>query len=153
MDPALFLADLEEKPRRLRELARLLSTSDPWESVGELNGPVVLLGMGSSHYANQVAAARLRHVGVPAVAELASSSLLPRLTPSTLVIAVSASGGSRETVGAVRLLRLNDTGARFAALTNRDDTELASLCDLTVSMAAGEERGGVACRSFQHTLA
>ncbi len=39
------------------------------------------------------------------------------------------------------------------ALTNRSDTELGGLCDVTVDVAAGDERGGVACRSFQHTLA
>jgi glucosamine--fructose-6-phosphate aminotransferase (isomerizing) len=154
MDPGLFLADLEEKPDRLRTLAERLEADDPWAFVGELDSPLVLLlGMGSSHYANEVAAARLRHAGVPAVAELASTSLLPRVTPDTVVIAVSASGGSTETVSAVRWLRGLDTGARFVAMTNRAGTELEALCDVTVPLAAGEERGGVACRSFQHTLA
>jgi glutamine---fructose-6-phosphate transaminase (isomerizing) len=153
MDPALFLADLEEKPQRLTDLAAWLRADDPWARVGDLDAPVVLLGMGSSHYANQVAAARLRHAGVPAVAELAASDLLPKLRPGTWVLAVSASGGSAETVDAVRRLRATDTAARFGALTNREGTELESLCDVTVSIRAGEERGGVACRSFQHTSA
>jgi fructoselysine-6-P-deglycase FrlB-like protein len=39
------------------------------------------------------------------------------------------------------------------ALGNRSDTELDGLCDVTVPMQAGPEQGGVACRSFQHTLA
>ena len=151
MDPALFLADLEEKPQRLADLAASLRAEDPWAIVGDRDVPIVLLGMGSSHYANQVAAARLRHVGVPAVAELAASDLLPRVRPGSLVLAVSASGGSAETLDAVR--RLRDLDARLVAVTNRHDTELGSFCDVTVSMAAGEERGGVACRSFQHTLA
>jgi glutamine---fructose-6-phosphate transaminase (isomerizing) len=153
MDPAPFLADLEEKPARLRELAGSLRADDPWSPLGDVEGTIVLLGMGSSHYANQVAAARLRQAGVPAVAELAASDLLPAVGPGTLVLAVSASGGSAETLDAVRRLRSADSGARFVALTNRGDTELESLCDLTVAMRAGQERGGVACRSFQHTLA
>src|SRR5262245_23627027 len=33
MDPALFLADLEEKPARLRDLAASLRTEDPWAAV------------------------------------------------------------------------------------------------------------------------
>jgi fructoselysine-6-P-deglycase FrlB-like protein len=130
-----------------------LRAEDPWAPLGQLEAPVVLLGMGSSHYANQVVAARLRAAGVSASAELAASDLLPKLRPEAVVIAVSASGGSRETLDAVRRLRGADSGARFVALTNRDGTELESLCDMTVSMQAGEERGGVACRSFQHTLA
>ena len=153
MDPALFLADLEAKPAHLAALAGRLRDTDPWAVLGEIEAPVVLLGMGSSHYANQVAAARLRSRGVSAVAELAASDLLPSLRPETLVVAVSASGGSAETLDAVRRLRAAGSGARFVALTNRADTELGGLCDETVDLAAGEERGGVACRSFQHTLA
>jgi glutamine---fructose-6-phosphate transaminase (isomerizing) len=152
VNPDLFLADLEEKPRQLSELAASLRASDPWAKVGAAGG-WVFLGMGSSHYANQVAAARLRSRGVPAVAELAGSDLLPRVGTATTVVAVSASGGSAETVDAVRRLRAAGDGARFVALTNRRDSELAALCDLEVDLAAGEERGGVACRSFQHTLA
>jgi fructoselysine-6-P-deglycase FrlB-like protein len=153
MDAGLFLADLEEKPQRLAELARSLRIEDPWGPAGSLEAPLVLLGMGSSHYANQVAAARLRHARVPAVAELAGSDLLPGVPPGALVVAVSASGGSAETLDAVRRLRAAYPDARYVALTNRAETELGSLCDVVVAMEAGEERGGVACRSFQHTLA
>lgn len=152
MEPDLFLTDLEEKPRRLTELADSLRVHDPWSSVPATQS-WLLLGMGSSHYANQVAAARLRSHGVAAVAELAGSDLLPRVGEGTTVVAVSASGGSAETLDAVRRLRAGGDGARFVALTNRRGTELADLCDLEVGLAAGEERGGVACRSFQHTLA
>lgn len=159
MNPDLFLADLEEKPARLAALASSLRGGDPWAEV-DPSGGWVLLGMGSSHYAGQVAAARLRSRGIPAVAELAGSDLLPRGGAGTTVVAVSASGRSAETLDAVRRLRAAGEGARFVALTNRASTgpdaaggELVGLCDLEVGLAAGEERGGVACRSFQHTLA
>ncbi|MBL7497815.1 SIS domain-containing protein [Frankia sp. CNm7] len=150
MNADLFLADLEEKPARLRELAPELAGC--WAGV-DTKRPTLLLGMGSSHYANGVAAARLRAAGVPAVAELASTDLLPRLAPGTLVIAVSASGGSVETLDAVRRLRAAHPDLALVALTNRDGTELEALCGARVPMLAGDERGGVACRSFQHTLA
>ena len=153
MDPALFAADLAEKPARLGALAATLRAADPWAGLGDEPTSWVFLGMGSSHYADQVAAARLRARGIPAVAELAATDLLPVLTPATTVVAVSASGGSAETLDAVRRLREDGGGARFVALTNRDGTELASLCDDTVDLRAGVEHGGVACRSFQHTLA
>jgi glucosamine 6-phosphate synthetase-like amidotransferase/phosphosugar isomerase protein len=151
MNPDLFLADLEEKPARLASLAAALRENEPWSDLRDVEG-VVLLGMGSSHYANQVAAARLRARGVTAVAELAASDLLPVPGTGTLVVAVSASGGSAETLDAARRLRATGAGT-FVALTNRPGTELGALCDLTVDLAAGEERGGVACRSFQHTVA
>lgn len=151
MNPELFLTDLLAKPEHLRHAAAVLD-DDPWAGLSDPRGPVVLVGMGSSHYANLVGAARLRALGVPAVAELASSDLLPRLGADGLVVAVSASGGSAETVDAVRRLQEQGGSARFVALTNRSGGALTDLCDLTVDLAAGEERGGVACRSYQHTL-
>jgi glucosamine 6-phosphate synthetase-like amidotransferase/phosphosugar isomerase protein len=184
MDPHLFAADLAEKPGRLAALAAELREADPWAGLADEPTAWLFLGMGSSHYANQVAAARLRARGVPAVAELAGSDLLPVVAAGTTVVAVSASGGSAETLDAVRRLREAGGGARFVALTSRvstgstheesstheqsltheqssaheegsthEESELGALCDATVDLAAGEERGGVACRSFQHTLA
>lgn len=142
MKPDLFLADLHEKPARLREL----SVTDAWGFVAR-PAQLLLLGMGSSHYANLVAAARLRARGVAAVAELASSDLLPAVGPDALVVAVSASAGSAETLDAVDRI-----GVPFVALANREGP-LTERAERTVWMQAGEERGGVACRSFQHTLA
>ncbi|HEX6151580.1 SIS domain-containing protein [Nocardioides sp.] len=142
MKPDQFLADLLEKPARLRAL----DLADAWSFLTP-PAQVLLLGMGSSHYANLVAAARLRTGGVPAVAELASSDLLPAVSRDTLVIAVSASAGSAETVDAVDRL-----GVPFVALANHEGP-LTERAARTVWMQAGEERGGVACRSFQHTLA
>jgi len=153
MDPALFANDLAEKPARLRALASSLRAVDPWAGLGGAPTSWLLLGMGSSHYANQVAAARLRARGVAAVAELAATDLLPTPTAASTVVAVSASGGSAETLHAVRRLREAGGDARFVALTNQPGTPLGELCDLTVDLGAGEERGGVASRSFQHTLA
>ncbi len=142
MDPDAFLADLFGKPDHLRAL-RL---DGAW---GFLERParVVLLGMGSSHYANGIAAARLRAAGIQAVAEVASTDLLPRVYEDDLVVAVSASAGSVETLHAVDRL-----GVDFVAIANRPGP-LTDRADRTVWLEAGEERGGVACRSFQHTLA
>ncbi|HEY3738099.1 MAG TPA: SIS domain-containing protein [Jatrophihabitans sp.] len=150
MNAQLFLEDLRGKPDHLRAL----DIRESWTGVPQ-GGPVLLLGMGSSHYANLVAAARLRRVGVRAVAQLSSADLLPQLTPGTVVLAVSASGSSAETLDAVRRLRETPAAARciFIAVTNTSTSPLAELSDLTVYLQAGEERGGVACRSFQHTLA
>ena len=120
MDPHLFGADLAEKPVRLDALAAALRDADPWTGLGDEPTSWLFLGMGSSHYANQVAAARLRARGISAVAELAGSDLLPAVTSATTVVAVSASGGSVETLDAVRRLReAGGGGARFVALTNR----------------------------------
>ncbi|MGI5241875.1 SIS domain-containing protein [Dactylosporangium sp. CA-139066] len=149
MDPRLFLADLEAKPASLRNLASILTAGDAWAG---LPGPVdrlLLLGMGSSRYAAQMAALRLRAAGVDAVAEYASAAASYPPGPRTLVVAISASGTSQETLDAVRR---HQGSARLVALTNAPESPLASVADLVVPMHAGTEAGGVACRTFQHTL-
>jgi len=149
MDPTAFLADLEAKPGALGRLADRLATDDPWAALPP-HDRLVLVGMGSSAYAAGVAAARLRAAGVDAVAELASSDLLPPARPGTIAIAVSAGGDSRETVAAVSSYAGQ---VPVLLLTERTDSDLAARSDLVVGLGAGEEAGGVACRSYQHTVA
>jgi glucosamine 6-phosphate synthetase-like amidotransferase/phosphosugar isomerase protein len=149
--PDAFAEDLARKPETLARLALALADHNPWaEAVSSDTQRVVLLGMGSSAYAGAVAAARLRARGVVAGAELASSALLPDWGPGTLVVAVSAGGGSAETLDALERL---PAGVRTVALTNTAGSPLTQRCDATVMMDAGIEHGGVACRSYQHTLA
>lgn len=148
MDPGAFLRDLERKPEALRGLADTLEEGTPWPSgVGRR---VVMIGIGSSRYAAAVAATRLRASGIDAVAELSS---LAAGTPSgdgVLAVGISASGETEETIEALARHR----GASMTvALTNRSGSAAERAADSVVSMLAGDEEGGVACRSFQHTLA
>ncbi|WP_433528938.1 SIS domain-containing protein [Micromonospora sp. CA-263727] len=149
MDPRLFLADLEAKPESLRHLAATLSADDPWAGLPDPVDRVLLLGMGSSRYAAEMAALRLRAAGIDAIAEYASTATSYPARPGTLVIAISATGTSIETLDAAA--RYQGSG-HLVALTNVPDSPLATSADLVVPMHAGTERGGVACRTFQHTL-
>ncbi|MEH3139794.1 MAG: SIS domain-containing protein [Mycobacterium kyogaense] len=151
MKPDAFVSDLQRKPEVLARLALMLAETNPWAAVVPADTErIVLLGMGSSAYAGTVAAARLRARGVTAAAELASSALLPDWGPRTLVVATSASGGSVETLDALTRLRGD---AATVALTNTAGSALTERCDAVVTLEAGVEDGGVACRSYQHTLA
>ncbi|GAA2989949.1 SIS domain-containing protein [Streptosporangium longisporum] len=150
MIPDLYLADLEAKPAALAGLADALASADPFSAIPSRIRRVLLLGMGSSRYAARVAALRLRSAGVDAVAEYASAAASYPPGPGTLVVAISATGGSRETLDAVARHR----GRSFVlALTNVPGSPVTEGADLVVPMLAGEERGGVSCRTFQHTLA
>ncbi len=151
MKPEGFAADLRRKPEVLQRLARSLAAENPWAAVVPPGtSRVVLVGMGSSAYAGAVAAARMRARGLMATSELASSRLLPSWGPGTLVVATSAGGGSVETLDA--LSRLPDT-VTTVALTNTPGSAVTSRCDGVVTLEADPEVGGVACRSYQHTLA
>ncbi|MER6942592.1 SIS domain-containing protein [Nonomuraea sp. NPDC000554] len=151
MNPELYLADLEAKPAALAALADALDAADPFDALPEGVRRVLFLGMGSSRYAAGVAALRLRAAGVDAYAEYASASATFPPGPETLVVPISATGGSRETLDAVA--RYTGRESFVAALTNDPDSPIAQDADLVVPMLAGQERGGVACRTFQHTLA
>jgi glucosamine 6-phosphate synthetase-like amidotransferase/phosphosugar isomerase protein len=149
--PDGFATDLIRKPQVLRRLATTLASANPWaEVVPPQVRRVVLLGMGSSAYAGGVAAARMRARGLIATSELASSTLLPDWGSETLVVATSASGGSLETLDALNRL---SPQAHVVALTNTAGSAITQRCSGVVQLEAEPEVGGVACRSYQHTLA
>ncbi len=151
MKPDGFAADLYRKPEVLARLASSLSKRNPWaDAVPSGIERVMLLGMGSSAYAGGVAAARMRAKGLVAASELASSQLLPQWDERTLVVATSASGGSAETLDALARL---PSSVHTVALTNTAGSAITEHSDAVVELSAEPEVGGVACRSYQHTLA
>lgn len=148
MNPQLFLADLEAKPIALERLAATLAGPNPFAAAPREVGRVVLVGMGSSRYAAGVAALELRAAGIDAVAEYASAAVGHPPSADTLVVAISATGESAETLDVVGR---HAGRSPVVALTNAPSSSLARVADVVVAMAAGEERGGVVCRTFQHT--
>lgn len=151
MDPALFRSDLDRKPEVLANLANHLENLNPWAHCAiSATDRIILVGMGSSHYANSTAAARLQALGINALASLASSDLLPQVDSSCVVIVVSAGGNSVETVHAAQYYLGK---CRTIALTNVSPSQVSDLCEIQIPMHAQTELGGVACRSFQNTLA
>ncbi|TMR96505.1 SIS domain-containing protein [Nonomuraea basaltis] len=151
MNSELYLSDLESKPAALGRLAGALTEADPFEQLPKDIARVLFLGMGSSRYAAGVAALRLRAAGIDAYADYASAAATYPPSKDTLVIPISATGASRETLDAME--RYADGPAFVAALTNAPGSPLAEAADAVIPMHAGDERGGVACRTFQHTLA
>jgi len=139
-----FLADLEAMPATLRALADAIDNT-VWPV--EPGGRIVLTGMGSSWFAADTAARRMRRAGVNVVAELASVEATFPPDPALTIVGITASGTSKETV---ELLCAHHGTSTTIALTNTSDAALPA--DATVLMHAGVEVGGVACRSYLHTL-
>ena len=148
MNPLSFLADLETKPQWLDLLAERLDQRNPFGAIPRSVDRVLILGMGSSWYAAAVAARDLRVAGLAAVAEPASMEASWPADSRTLVVAVSATGESAETLAAVERYRGRSP---VVALVNDPASSLTARADVVVEMGAGEETGGVACRTFQHT--
>ena len=152
MSAEAFLADLEAKPEALRSLASSLDAQDPWRAWMPTDPRrIVFLGMGSSRFAANVAAGRLRARGLDAVSEYASADAAHPGGPGTLAVAVSASGDTDETVAAAA--RHREAGSTVVALSNEVSSPITSVATGTVPLLAGPEEGGVACRTFQHTVA
>lgn len=152
MSPNGFLEDVLSAPERL---ARVLDAYDAGRSpLRELPSDgierVLFLGMGSSRFAALTATAHLRARGVDAFAELASTGMPSRPRPGTLVVGISASGGTAETVEA--LARHVGTSPTVA-ITNVPGSAIEGQADVVLPLCVGVERGGVACVSFQATLA
>lgn len=150
MDARLFEQDVHETPASLTALADALDRGNPWQGLVQPSPTrIVLLGMGSSHFANDVLARRLQARGIHAVAQLASGGPLPAVDLDDVVILVSASGGSAETHAAATAY---DGRCLTIAVTNTEGSAIQQACTAHVALEAGPEKGGVACRSFAHTL-
>jgi len=148
-DADAFVRDLEDKPAALRAFAAALG-ADPWRDV-EPARRVVCIGMGSSRFAALPVAGMLRAMGRDAFVERSSAAVGTPGGAGTVAIGISASGSTAETVAA--LGRHRDAGSATIAITNTDGSPLADVADKHIALRAGEETGGVACRSFQHTIA
>lgn len=144
-----FLRDILAAPARLDACLQAYAGSSP---LAELGAPrrVVFVGMGSSRFAALPAAALLRSRGIDAVAELASTALPTKPAAGALAVGISASGSTPETVDA---LGRHAGVSRTVAVTNDPESPLAELADTILLLHAGVEEGGVACLTFQATLA
>lgn len=149
-----FLRDVLAAPERLATLLDAYSTpGSPLqgiESHAREARRVVLLGMGSSRFAAETVAARLRARGVDAVAELASTGAPTAPRDGTLVVGISASGSTPETVESLERHRGRGT---LVAVTNHPGAPLAEVADHVLPLYAGDEEGGVSCLTFPATLA
>jgi len=154
-----YLDDLLHQPEALAATWNALRETDVFARIAAACAPsrfdrIVLTGMGGSF-----------HVLHPLAIELAAHGLTPLLvetselihfypgllTPATLVIAISQSGQSAETV---RLLDLNtdlNAGATIIGVTNTPGSPLAARGQIAVLTAAGSEHS-VSCKTYVSTL-
>ena len=111
-----------------------------------------VVGMGSSRFAAQDAAVRLRADGLDAAAETASASGPSRGGPDTLAIVVSSSGRTPEVLAAAE--RHRGASSFVIALTARPDSPLAQRADAVLPLVGVRtETAGIACLTYRATVA
>jgi len=150
-----YFSDLMNQPEALRATWDGLRGTEALETIGgecraDRFERVVLTGMGGSFFGLHPLAIELAASGwTPMMVE--TSELIhyypELLRPSTLVVAVSQSGKSAETV---RLLEMNARRAKVIGVTNWADSPLARDADLAVMTAAGDEYT-VSCKTYVTT--
>ena len=153
MNPDGFLRDILVAPERLAGLFDAYEgPSAPLAALGDGGAVrrVVFIGMGSSRFAAVAATAQLRSRGLDAIAELASTGSPTRPSADTLAVGISASGMTVETVEALGAHRGK---SRCLAITNDPESDLAGAADAVLPLLAGQEEGGVACLTYQATVA
>lgn len=147
-----YFADLLDQPQALYATWSSLHDTDVFQKIA-LNCEqsrferVILTGMGGSCFGLHPLSIELAANGwTPLTIE--TSELIhyyPHLlTPSALIVAVSQSGKSAETL---RLLELNAHRATIIGVTNWPDSPLAQQSHFTVLTAAGEEYS-VSCKTY-----
>jgi glutamine---fructose-6-phosphate transaminase (isomerizing) len=151
-------AEIEGSPDALAALlhdlksARLLA-------VTRLTAPpprrIRFVGMGSSRFAAELPARRLRSAGFDALAEVASTFDHTGMGDA-LVVGISKSGSTPEVVDAVGACVRAAAGGRAGGvlvLTNDEESALARTGAGRIALVAGDEASGIATRSYRHTAA
>src|SRR5579862_835687 len=150
-----YFRDLLGQPQALEDTLAVLQVTDQLRRLTPLEGKyhrVVLTGMGASLNALQPLYLSLLACGSSALLVETSELIhfLPRLLDAgTLVIAVSQSGKSAETV---RLLDLPGRKSAVIGVTNVADSPLASRADASLVTRAGSEFS-VSCKTYVSALA
>ncbi len=146
LHPELFAADVVDG---VRVLAPPPVVTDPAAALVRRARRVVFLGMGSSRYAALDAATLLRSHGYDAYAELASTGSPQPPAADTLAVAISASGGSAETLAA---MRRHVGTSMVVGVTSRPRSAIGREADACLVTAA-DGPSGVACASYRSTVA
>jgi fructoselysine-6-P-deglycase FrlB-like protein len=129
-------------------LSRLL---DAWRPLDPApTGRIVFVGLGSSRFAADVVAPIARGVGRTAWVETAGPGATTLPADDLTLVAISASGSTREVLAAAARHRGT---SRVIAVTNRPESALAGSADDVVALEAGDETAGIACRTFRATIA
>ena len=160
-----MLKEIHEQPRALSDTIRGRARLSPPSALAEeLDLPsdtlrsierVLVIGMGTSLHAAMIGRWWMEQIaGIPADFDNASEFRFraPLLGPSTLVIAVTQSGETIDTLGAINHVR-DHWGAPQIVITNVDGSEATRQADASIIMRCGPEVGVASTKTFVGSLA
>ena len=126
---------------------------------GNLGNPekinqIVFLGCGTAYHAGFVGKYMIeKFARIPATVDMSSEFRYssPVITPRTLVVAISQSGETTDTLAAVRYAK--EQGAMAIAITNVVGSSITREVDVTINMYAGPEIAVAASKTYTSQLA
>ncbi len=165
--PHFFAKEIAEQPDAAHRalLGRIIAREpspvlalDPLDALarsGRLDGVrrVTLIGCGTSIHAAMIARYAIeRWARIPVQVDIASEYRYadPIVGPETLVVAISQSGETSDTLAAARLAR--EAGAPIVAVTNIVGGAITRLADAVLYLQAGPEISVAATKSFVATV-
>ena len=156
--PDFMLKEIHEQPRAVRETLRERTRGDRL-TLGELElsdeelravDKVFIVGCGTSYHAGMVARYAIEHwARLPTEIEVASEFRYrdPVLDAQSLVVGVSQSGESLDTMEACRFARSATNKAKVLVVCNVVDSSMAREADAVLYTRAGPERGVAATKT------
>ena len=156
--PDFMLKEIHEQPRAVRETLRERTKGDRL-TLGELErsdeelravDKVFIVGCGTSYHAGMVARYAIEHwARLPTEIDVASEFRYrdPVLDAQSLVVGVSQSGESLDTMEACRYARSATNKAKVIVVNNVVDSSMAREADAVLYTRAGPERGVAATKT------
>ena len=156
--PDFMLKEINEQPRAVQETLRERTRRDRL-TLGEIElsdedlravDKVFIVGCGTSYHAGMVARYAIEHwARLPTEIDVASEFRYrdPVLDAQSLVVGVSQSGESLDTMEACRFARSATNKAKVLAVCNVVDSSMAREADAVLYTRAGPERGVAATKT------
>jgi glucosamine--fructose-6-phosphate aminotransferase (isomerizing) len=151
-----MLKEIHEQPDSLRQAIRSRIDADAGKAILEEFDEgtfadvdqVQFVACGTSYHAAMYCSRFLQDMGIQANAYLGGeyASYPSPVDENTLVVAVSQSGETADTLGAIRAIK--DTPARTMVVTNTVGSTLTRECDDALFIRAGPEIGVAATKTF-----
>ena len=163
--PHFMIKEIMEQPSSLRQTISeriqagrvVFPELEPLrESLGnpEKIDQIVFIGCGTAYHAGFVGKHTIeKFARIPATVDMSSEFRYssPVITPRTLVVAISQSGETTDTLAAVRYAK--EQGATTIAITNVVGSSITREVDVTINMYAGPEIAVAASKTYTSQLA
>jgi len=154
--PHFMLKEIYEQPKAVRDSLRIdRRLINIASMLIENSDRLFLIACGTSYHACLAASYIFSELSlinvIPCVASEFLKSYLQLVDENTVVIAVSQSGETRDTLTAVKNAKMR--GAQIIGVTNVIGSELTRISDMYLNMQAGPEIGVAATKTYTSQLA